>query len=104
MQLNIDIDSGEIAKRATEQANTDIHRIAANRVRAYFNDGSYYGQKKGLGLLIVEETIDNLLTSDDMNDRIKKITEENFGRILEQAVVHALTRKAQKQAWIKVNS
>ena len=104
MKLDINIDTDKLITEASKQLEHHAKQLANNAINQHFCNGSYFGQKKGLGYIMIQEQIDNLLASDEMNEKIKKITEENFDRILEETTTYALTRKIQKQVYSKQES
>ena len=98
MKLDINLDTKEILEVAQQKAHEKAKNIALNLVSEHFDNGQYYGHKKGFGYLQIQECIDSLLTSDSLNEKIKDLCDVYWGDLLNKAVLHQLERKAQKEA------
>ncbi len=98
MKLDINLDTKEILEVAQQKAHEKAIGIALNLVSDHFDNGQYYGHKKGFGYLQIQEYIDSLLTSDSLNEKIKELCDSHWDEVLSNAVLHQLERKAQKEA------
>lgn len=103
MQLNLNVPAAELTKQFEAVVKERYQQLARDRISEYFarkNDhGSFGKTADGIGTLFVNEIIDNLLSDEKLQTKIKGHVEKHFDRIIEEAAITAMTHRAKKIAF-----
>lgn len=101
MNIDLNIDTGKLKSDLTDAAVRMSKEICNRQLDVHFRSGAY-GGKKGDGYKMIEDMVYEHLLSDDVSVQIKKIIDERWNEVLENAVMYALSRKANKVAQLTV--
>lgn len=103
MDLKIEINENQIKTMAAQLAQKEAENAAVAMVRAYFRpENEIMRHSKGIGYQIIEKHIDDILTGDQLAQKIQKIISAKLDGIIEEATTEAMKHKAKKIAFQKV--
>lgn len=102
MNLDITIDTAAIRALALQTAREKAESAARATIEKQFHNGSYW--PKGVGYLVIEQQIDELICGPEIEQQTRRIVDEKFDAILEREIEYQLTRKAKKLAAAEIKA
>jgi hypothetical protein len=99
MEMKIEIQESTIKEAALLQAQKLAMSQASVMVQQYFRpDNQLLHHSKGVGYQIIEGHVNEILTSEDLTAKIKKIVDAEMDAMILEATRAAMQRKANKLA------
>ena len=101
IDLNLSVEVDE--KRLNEQIRQTTERNFQSLVERAFESDRHYG-KAGPQFKLIQEKLDNLFLTDDVQKQVDHLIETLWPDILKAAVTKALEQKAAQHVWPNVRA
>lgn len=80
-----------------EKEATDLMRWRVrSHFSAFFNNGQHWGASKGMGFLMIEEILDEMVTADTFKLMVEEQARAYFQQMLDEQIAYQMRRKAMK--------
>ena len=100
--MQLDIDVNKIVSSVKEDAEKEATELMRRRIRqqfsAFFNNGQHWGSKKGMGFLMLEQILDEIVTDANFEKMVQDRARTAFLAMLDEQIDYQMKRKARKVA------
>lgn len=100
--MKLDIDINQIASTVQAEMEKDaaalMHRRIRNQFSTFFDSGQHWGHKKGMGYLLIEQILDDLVTDEHFEEMVRSQAKAKFQEMLTEQIAYQMRRKAMKVA------
>jgi hypothetical protein len=100
--MQLDINMNQIVSKVQEEATQEATELMRRRLRqqfaAFFNNGQHWGSKKGMGYIMLEQMLDDIVSEADFEKMVSTRARSAYQAMLDEQIDYQLRRKAQKAA------